>query len=121
MKLKEFFILEEEEGGEEAPRTDTPRITTAQAIDLIANSGGRIFDVTFRKRTDNTIRKMNAKIDTEKGIYWKDVNFDMEEKGLIGVQDLKKEKGGVPRMISRESIRSLRIDGKKYLVTPEQI
>jgi len=117
MKISEFFVSEQEEGEEEAPRTDTPRITTAQAVEMIANSKGKIFDITFRKRTDGSIRKMNARIDPSVGIYWKDVKFDMEEKGLIGVQDLKK-KG--PRMVSRESLRSLRIDGKRYLITPEQ-
>ena len=110
LKIKE----QEEEGQEEAPRSDVEVISTERAVELIKNSGGKTFDVSFRKRTgERELRRMNARLGVKKGVKGVGRKFDPEEKGLISVFEMPKDQF---RFISIESIRSLRIGKKKYIV-----
>lgn len=111
MKLRDFLVEQEQD----TPRSDLEVITPEQAVELIDNSKGKMFDITFQKK-DGTIRRMNARTQVKKGVTGAGLKFDPREKGLIPVFDIQKD--GF-RMINLSSLRSLRIDRKKYLIRPQ--
>lgn len=113
MKLRDFLVEQEQD----TPRSDLEVITPEQAVELIDNSKGKMFDITFQKK-DGTIRRMNARTQVKKGVTGAGLKFNPREKGLIPVFDVQKD--GF-RMINLSSLRSLRIDRKKYIIRSSQV
>lgn len=89
-------------------------LTREEAARKISNyHEGKIFTVTFVKRTSGEVRKMNCRKGVSKGITGEGHKFDPQEKKLVCVWDL--QKSGY-RMISLDSIISIKMEGEEFTV-----
>lgn len=80
-------------------------------LELIQNTNGRIFTVTFFKRSGG-LRKINCGLGVKVGLKGVGQKYNPLDKGLITVWDMQKE--GY-RNINLECIVSAKIDGIEYL------
>ena len=78
------------------------------AIIRSTESTGHIFGVEFIKRSDGTLRKMQARLGVKKGVTGKGLKFDPKAKGLIVAYEMPH---GRFRMIPVENITHLSVDG----------
>ncbi len=88
-------------------------INRETAVRMIEESRGKIITVIFRKRTDNTLRKMNCRTDVTKGVKGVGNGIDKKKHKLSTVYDMQ-AKGF--RSISHEGIINLKIAGQEYFV-----
>ena len=72
---------------------------------------GRIFSVTFVKRSDGTERRMTARLGVTKHLQGGERAYDASDENLIVVFDLQKKEY---RAIPVEGILSMRVDGQVY-------
>lgn len=85
--------------------TKTSKISRTKAIDLIENSKGHFFTVTFTKK-DNTERTMNAQ-------YSKKQAQNQSKLGYITLKDMTKKS---PRNVNTQTLKALSIGGKNYII-----
>jgi hypothetical protein len=106
---------QEEVAPEEAPTPETPAgpITRQQAKQLIKDTKGKFFTVTFIKRTDGTVRVMNARLGVKAYLKGGELPYNPDEKGLIPVFDIPKR---AYRMINVDTITNLKIGNNEYNV-----
>ncbi len=76
---------------------------------------GRIFHVMFVRRRDGVLRPMTCRTGVAKHVKGKPLAFDPEEKGLLGVFDLRK---GNYRYIPLENVLCVTYRGKRFRVVP---
>lgn len=123
MKAKEPKNEQDEEPidqPDQQPEPDSPRsnieyITPDQAVELIFSAGNALFDVVFVKK-DGSLRRMNARRGVKKHLRGGELKYDPREKGLITVFDVQK---GQYRSINQDTIKSLRMGGRKFVVRPK--
>ena len=80
---------------------------------FLRKSNGTIFSVTFRKRTDRTLRMMVCRLGVRKNIHGKGLAFLPGARGLLNVFDMEKREY---RFIPLESVLVLTAHGKRYRV-----
>lgn len=90
------------------------RVHVTRAAEVLKSSGGHIFSVTFRKRTNGEIRKMVARFGVAKNLKGTGQRFSTAEKGLLTVFDMEKH---AYRMINLPDLISARINGQDYTFT----
>lgn len=88
-------------------------ISAMEAAILLANSDGRIFTVTFQKRTTGEMRVMNCRTGVKKHLAGGEPAYDFAAKGLLPVYDL--QNGGY-RCLPFDGVKSVRLDGTTYTV-----
>ena len=98
-----------------APTTPEGEITLDQAKQMILDTNGGFFTVTFIKK-DGTPRVMNARLGVKKHLKGGELKYDARSMGLIPVYDMQ-SKGY--RMVNSGTILSLNIGKKKYEVIPD--
>lgn len=100
---------------EQAPAPDTPPgdISREDAKKIIKDTKGKFFTVTFIKRTDGSIRVMNARLGVKAYLKGGELPYNPEPKGLIPVFDIQKR---AYRMINLNTIVNLKIGNKEYNV-----
>ena len=81
-----------------------------KVLDIINKSKGKIFSAVFLKK-DGTIRRMNCRLNVNKGVNGKGMSYDPIKKGLLPVYDMDK-KGF--RMINMNTLISFKVNGKSY-------
>lgn len=101
-------------------------ISTSQAADMIRTSKGKIFSVTFIKRSTGSKRRMVGRTGVTQGVTGEGKAFNAADHDLLTVFELVtdpiREKGRVRNMgkqwrhVSIEGITSLRIAGKEFQV-----
>lgn len=103
-----------EEPTPEAPTPETPSgpISKAEAKQMIKDTKGKFFTVTFTKK-DGTTRVMNARLGVRAYLKGGELPYNPEEKGLIPVYDMQSR--GY-RMISINTISKLKIGNNEYQV-----
>ena len=84
-----------------------------ELVERIKKTNGKIFNVTFIKRTDNSRRRMNARLGVKSYLKGGQIPYNPIDKQLIPVFDMTK-KGY--RSISTENIISATILGEQYTV-----
>lgn len=85
---------------------------TPQTIrELLQRNGGKIFRVTFIKRTDGTERVMVCRIGVRKGVTGAGLAFDPAKKNLLTVYDVQKEGH---RMVNLETVISVAMLGETF-------
>lgn len=93
------------------------QITVEKAKEILnahrANGNGRIFTVTFIKRTTGEKRVMNARFAVKKHLKGGERAYDFDKKNVIGVFDV--QKGGY-RVIAAEGITNIKVGGTEYEV-----
>lgn len=96
-------------------QTDTPDtppgiISQDQAKQLIKNTKGKFFTVTFIKK-DGTTRVMNARLGVKAYLKGGELPYNAESKGLIPVFDVQKHEY---RMININTISNLKVGNNIY-------
>lgn len=74
-------------------------------------SDGKIFSVTFTKRTTGEVRHMVCRLGVQKHLKGGEKKFDDAEKGLLTVFDI--QKSGY-RSIACESVSQIKIEGEVW-------
>jgi hypothetical protein len=98
-----------------APTTPEGEITLDQAKQMILNTKGGFFTVTFIKK-DGTPRVMNARLGVKKHLKGGELKYDARSMGYIPVFDMQKREY---RMVNSGTILSLNIGKKKYEIIPD--
>lgn len=75
--------------------------------------GNQFFTVTFRKRGDGSLRKMNCRKGVKKDVSGEGRKYDPQNHDLVCVRDVQKK---AHRMIPLESITAISITGRTYKV-----
>ena len=83
------------------------------AIQMIKDSKGKIFGVTFIKRTTGDIRNMSARLGVSKGVTGEGLKYNPESKQLLTVYDMHKKQY---RMLNTETLSQLNIQGQLYSI-----
>lgn len=113
--------------------TKEPVITTSEAADRIRKSGGKLFGVTFIKRSTRSPRHMVARTGVRKGVTGDGKRFDPNAHNLLTVHEFVTDPettredvsgqfigngnmGTQFRHVPIENIRELRIGGKRFKV-----
>jgi len=89
-------------------------IDRGTAIKMIKDSEGRIFGVSFIKRTTGELRHMSARRGVRKGVNGQGLKYDPESKQLITVYDMNKEGH---RMLNTETLYRLSLQGTNYNIS----
>jgi len=84
------------------------------AIQMIKDSKGKIFGVTFIKRTTGDKRHMSARLGVSKGVTGEGLKYDPESKQLMTVYDMHKREY---RMLNTETLSQLNIKGQTYSIS----
>lgn len=92
------------------------KINKVQAFDMIKNSNGKIFTVSFFKK-NGELRKMNCRLGVTKHLKGGELKYNPLAKSLIPVFDMQKQDY---RMISLETLQTLTINGKQHYVFGEK-
>ena len=83
------------------------------AIKMIEDSKGKIFGVTFVKRTTGDMRNMSARLGVSKGVTGEGLKYDPESKQLMTVYDMHKKQY---RMLNTETLSQLNMKGQEYSI-----
>jgi len=83
------------------------------AIQMIKYSKGKIFGVTFVKRTTGDIRNMSARLGVSKSVTGEGLRYDPESKQLMTVYDMHKKQY---RMLNTETLYKLNMKGHEYSI-----
>lgn len=94
--------------------TMTKIITAKEAADLLSDTKGRIFSVTFVKRTTGETRTMVARTGVAKHLKGGDAAYSFSANALLSVYDLQKK---AYRSIPLDGILSLKEGGEEYTVS----
>ena len=86
------------------------QISKFQAYELIKNSNGKFFTVTFVTK-EGTTRVMNARLGVKKGLTGEGLKYNPALKNLQTVFDVVKKEY---RMINLETMSVLTIQGQTY-------
>jgi len=110
-------ILKEQDEQPEPQSAETPTqpsgpISKAEAKQLIKDTKGKFFTVTFIKK-DGTTRVMNARLGVKAYLKGGELPYDPEAKGLIPVYDVKTKDY---RMVNINTITDLKIGSNTYEV-----
>lgn len=93
------------------------RKTAKLAEQLRKLSKGRLFRVTFIKRTTGEERVMVCRMGVTKDVTGKGLSYDPKDKGLITVYDMQK-KGY--RSLPIEGIKEIRLSGEIYVIRKDE-
>ena len=109
---------EDQQPEEETPSADTPEepsgpISKAEAIKMIKDTKGKFFTVTFIKRTDGSVRVMNARLGVKAYLKGGVLPYDPASKNLLTVYDMGRRKY---RHINLDTISKLKIGNNEYKV-----
>lgn len=96
----------------ETPSIPSGVITQDQAKQLIKDTKGKFFTVTFVKK-DGTTRVMNARLGVKAYLRGGELPYNPEAKGLIPVYDMQKHDY---RMVNINTITNLKIGNNEYEV-----
>lgn len=92
-------------------------INTAEAVQLLkdhrAKGAGRVFGVTFVKRSDNTVRTLNARFGVTSALKGGKAAYKASDKGLMTVYDQNSQSY---KSINLSGLRELTVDGEVYQI-----
>ena len=89
------------------------KISKVTAIEMIRGSKGKVFGVTFIKRTTGEVRTMQARLGVRKGVTGEGLKFNPKDYALIPVYEMPMQQF---RMVNLEGLTNLSIEGEKYEV-----
>ena len=93
------------------------KISLSKAWNVLFSTEGRVFSVTFRKRTTGAFRKMNARLGVTKGVNGVGLSYHPMDKHLLPVYDLQKKAW---RSIDLDTIIKIKADGETYSIVKER-
>ena len=92
-------------------------IDTATAVQILkdhrAKGKGRVFGVSFIKRTTNKERTLNARFGVTSALKGGSLAFNAKDKGLMSVYDIN---DACYKFINLAALRTLQVDGVAYQV-----
>lgn len=93
---------------------DTIGATANRMAQLIRESNGKLFTVTFTKRTNSRLRELRGRLGVKSYLKGGVLPFDPDDYDLIPVWDIEEQEY---RMINIRGIISLNIGGQQYSLT----
>ena len=96
----------------------TTTIKQDQVEDLLRDTRGGFFTVTFTKRTTGELRVMRATLNLKSALKGGGAKYDAKSKGLLIVRDMDATKEGVApiRSIPFSNVLSIVANGETYEV-----
>ena len=88
-------------------------VSWEEAREIMRKNKNKIFTVTFRKRSDGSVRVMNCRIGVKKYLHGGELPYWPDDHNLVPVFDLKKKDY---RMISADSLQSLKVGNNVYMI-----
>ena len=92
-------------------------INTVEAVQILkdhrAKGAGRVFGVTFVKRTDNTVKTLNARFGVTSALKGGKPAYKAADKGLMTVYDIN---GHGYKSINLAALKGITVDGEVYQV-----
>jgi len=85
--------------------------TKQNLVDILNSTGGKIFSVTFTKRTTGEVRQLNGRLGVQIGVKGVGMKYNPVERDLLPVYDIQKK---AFRMINLSSIKEVKFQGKTY-------
>ena len=92
---------------------DTFIIDREEAIKIIKDSKGKIFGVSFVKRSTGELRHMTARLGVKKGVTGEGLKYDPESRQLMTVYDMQKRGH---RMVNTETLSRLNYKQINFIV-----
>ena len=92
---------------------DTFIIDREEAIKIIKDSKGKIFGVSFVKRSTGELRHMTARLGVRKGVTGEGLKYDPESRQLMTVYDMQKRGH---RMVNTETLSRLNYKQINFIV-----
>jgi len=92
-------------------------ISPETAVGMMLDSKGKIFGVTYTKRTTGEVRDMVARLGVTKHLTGGELKYSPASKKLLTVFDMQKQNY---RMVNLTSIHTLRMHGAEFRVTNAQ-
>ena len=89
------------------------RIDKDTAIKMLRDSKGKIFGVTFVKRSTGELRTMSARLGVSKGVKGIGLQYDPESRQLMPVYDMHKKEY---RMVNLETLETVNFKGQEYTI-----
>ena len=80
---------------------------------MIKDSAGKIFGVSFIKRTTGEVRHMSARRGVRKDVTGEGLKYNPESKQLLTVYDMNKQGH---RMLNIETLYRLALNGTSYTI-----
>lgn len=84
----------------------------AKALEILRESKGRVFSVSFVKRTNGEVRTMNCRTGVHKGVKGTGSKIDPSKYGLMTVFDMHSKNY---RMINLDRLLTAQIAGTEYI------
>ena len=88
-------------------------IDREEAIKIIKDSRGKIFGVSFIKRSTGELRHMTARLGVKKGVTGEGLKYDPESRQLMTVYDMQKRGH---RMVNTETLSRLTYKQINFIV-----
>lgn len=89
------------------------KISKSTATAMIKGSSGKVFGVSFVKRTTGEVRTMSARTGVRKYITGEGLKFSPSQYNLVTVFDMNKR---AYRMVNLEGVTGLNMEGATYEV-----
>ena len=89
-------------------------ISKKDALGKMRKAEGKIFTVTFKKRTTGEVRTMNCRTGVSKDVKGVGLKYSRKDHNLFGVFDMQKQQH---RSINLDSLISLAMGGELYRIT----
>ena len=83
-------------------------------VDILNSTNGKIFRVTFIKKTTGELRHLNGRLHVHKGVKGVGLNFSPSEHNLMTVFDLKKKEF---RMINLDGLKEVKFRKQVHKLT----
>ena len=88
-------------------------ISKTKAASLMMGSSGKIFSVTFTKRTTGEARIMKARLGVKKGVTGAGRKFKPSDHALLSVYEMPQNQF---RMVNLNGVTNLTLQGEKFKV-----
>ena len=88
------------------------KLNNSQIVEMLNETDGKIFTVSFIKRTTGELRVMNCRLGVKKHLKGGVQVYDPKEYALLTVFDMQKK---AYRSISLDAIVSVKLDGIEYI------
>ena len=85
--------------------------TKQTLVDILRNTEGKIFRVSFIKRTTGELRHLNGRLGVQKGVKGVGMKYNPTERELLPVYDIQKKEF---RMINLSGIKEVEFQGRVY-------
>jgi len=100
-------------GAKMADKKSYKPISKQDAVGKMGTAKGKIFTITFVKRSTGEVRTMNCRTGVSKDVKGVGLNYSRKQHNLFGVFDMQKQQH---RSVNLDSLITLAIGGELYTI-----